>query len=129
MEIEMHHVRCQHPFGEGIHVLIPPMDDGGLISITLLESLRVAKAVHTDYLRLKTLVTPEHGAVTCRLYQGTSPRPEIGTCYAVVTLRVNPDETVDYTVVILLVDPGWEEEGKSVAEIMRAEMVTHFKNK
>lgn len=115
MEFEIRQLQCEHPFGEGIHVMVPPPEPE--LMVVLLHSLKIDKEFAKDYVNLKTLVTPTQSALACRLYQGVSPKPELGPCYAIISTKIMPDFLVYQTVVILLIEKGWEKEGKMVAEM------------
>jgi hypothetical protein len=125
MSVELHQLNCQHPFGPGIHVIIPP--DDREIMTALVTSLEMAQEIHEDYTNLKKLVTHDQAVVACRVYQGKSPWPH-GFAYAVVALKINPDGTVDDKVVLLLVDPEWGAEGFRVAQMLQIAMKTQFKS-
>ena len=117
MEIDVTPMTCQHPFGDGIHVLVPPPDSD--VAIAVLGSLGIAKQLYRDCKNLRKLVTDQE-ITASYLYTGKMPNDNPGTCYAVLGIRMFPDPELgaNYMAVILLIDPDWEEEGRKVAELL-----------
>src|SRR6266850_5878984 len=112
-ELKLGAVECQHPFGDGIHVLIPESEE---ITFFLLKGLRIVDLLHQDYVNLKKLVTTTQAAFMVVVYKGEAPAGAPKDCYGIISVLINPDLEVEYSSIFLLVESGYETLAAKVAE-------------
>jgi hypothetical protein len=119
MNIEMHQVECQHPFGDGIHVLI--LTEPEVIQ-ALFYKMEIHRQIKQEYLGLKALADSSGKAASkCGVYIGKAPL-EMGGCYAVVRMVVKPEDEFESNVIALLVEKGHEKLARQVVDLMRIDM-------
>lgn len=124
MEIEVHSLNCEHPFGDGIHVMVPP--DGSIL-LAMLYAIGVAEEVRADARSLKKLVTEGKAATSCKVYEGESPNPNGGTTvHAVVSVLVKQEEPSSFLAVFLMIEDGYEKLGAQVIQLLKTAMREHL---
>jgi hypothetical protein len=116
MTLEVHSVACEHPFGDGIHVLV--LRDPDIIQ-TIFIKMGINSQMKAEYLLLRRM-SNESGKAACKCgaYPGKIPEG-MAKCYAVVRMLVKPGDEFDFNVTVLLIEEGYEELGQRVAEQMR----------
>ena len=107
------HLNCQHPFGDGIHMIVP--QDPDLINV-ILAQMKVMDQVLQEHKALVSLAGSNKAAIKCGVYVGKPPAG-MSECYAVVHMVAKPGEKeFAPRVVFLFIEDGYEEFGKKVAE-------------
>lgn len=124
MDIESFALNCQHPFGNGIHMVVPR---NRAVLLLILEGVDLLVPFHTDYSNLKKKVTHNKAAAFCVKYQGTPPNQDMGDCYVIISLIINPDFEVEQKSVVLLIEPDSLIMGRAVAETMYLTMQEELK--
>jgi hypothetical protein len=116
MNSEAHVLDCQHPFGDGIHVVV--LADADIIE-TIFTRMGINDQIKGEYLLLRKL-SEESGKAACKCgaYQGTAP-PSMVSCYAIVRMIVKPGDDFEFNVMLLLVENGYRKLGQMVAEQMQ----------
>ena len=96
---------------EGVHVM--KVDEGELIC-SLIDSMGIGEDFARSYLKLLTMVKPGKGARMIVHFEGKAPIG-MSRAFLVVRLIVMPDREIDYGVVMIVAEEGWEEEALKIA--------------
>jgi hypothetical protein len=115
MNVESHLLECQHPFGDGIHVLVLENPD---IIHTIFVKMGINDQLFQEYEALKQLAGHDKAASKCGVYIGNPP-PTMVSCIAVVKMVVKPENEYESQVILLLVEEGYQPLAMQVAEQMR----------
>jgi hypothetical protein len=111
MKIEVREVECQHPFGEGIHVMVPPGD----AIAPLLYSLDLLDIVQEDTKALYKLLGSGQAVSQTKVYTARATDPE-KRIHVVLYLEIKPDNMLGMTALFMMTEPGHE---KRAVEILK----------
>lgn len=126
MRIEQ--IQAQCPFGPGIHVLIP--DDQEVI-VSMLESMNLAYDLFKTYRTLLPFVTADQAAGKTMLLEPKNYQfpEELEAVCVLINLLVHPDGGVTNEAIFLLMEKGYQKQGREIAAMMHKEMAEMLKNK
>jgi hypothetical protein len=107
---------CQHPFGDGLHVVTLNDQPAEVVQI-ILSQAGVAEQLLKEYRLLRQLAGSDKAASKCAVYLG---RPPVGMkeCYVIAKTTVKPEDEVEAVITLILVEEGHEKLAKTVAEQM-----------
>jgi hypothetical protein len=112
-------LRCQHPFGDGLHVITLGDQPAEVIQM-MLSQCGVADQLLKEYQllrQLQQLSGSDKATSKCGVYPG---RPPVGMkeCYVIAKTTVKPEDEVEAVFTLLLVEAGHEKLAKTVAKQM-----------
>lgn len=115
-DFHIHKVECQHPFGDGIHVLVPPNRE---IFWILMHSSGLADQLHADANTLRALVKDSSKAASkVAIYQTLIPSDSGDEQYVVVNILVTPDDQYKYRGLFIMIEEHKLTEGHMVLKMM-----------
>jgi hypothetical protein len=122
MEIELHTPHCEHPFGDGIHIIKAE----GKIAVAMMEALKLHHDVGEGFHKLSSMLDPEHDrAVMCALYRGEPPEG-MASAWMVVRMVLVADEKekhghwMEMKALTVMAEEGYEQLAESAAKEFKA---------
>jgi hypothetical protein len=119
-EVSVHEIECQHPFGEGIHVLIPPQAE---MIPCMVQSLGLLPKLKEDCDHLENLLTPGKAARKITVYKGERPQRADRNIFVILNLTVKEDSN-ELEAIFVMVEDGYEKLGDICINLMRKEFAT-----
>lgn len=117
MDLEIHAPVCEHPFGDGIHVI----KCQGKLAAAMMEALEVHHHVGEGYRKLVDLLDANHNRATmCSVLEGEPPEG-MSKAWMVVRMVLLSDQrqehghSVDIKALTVMAEEGYEELGLSAA--------------
>jgi hypothetical protein len=111
MKLEIHAPVCEHPFGDGIHVI----KCQGTLAAAMMEALEVRRDVGEGYQKLAGMLDDRHERATmCSVLQGEPPEG-MSKAWMVIRMVLTADasqehgHSVDVKALTIMAEEGYEE--------------------
>jgi hypothetical protein len=115
MKIELYPLKCNHPLGPHIHILMPHEPE---ILNALFQGFGIRDSIDQDLVQLEKLATPSTAAIKCTVYKLDIDCES----WAVVALRAYADSNHAIRALFVRIDPECQIPGPKVAEMIRVQL-------
>jgi hypothetical protein len=113
MKIDVREVECQHPFGEGVHVMVPPGD----AVVPLLDRLDLLDEVQADTKALYRLLGSDKSVNQTKVYTASAKDPN-KSIHVVLYTELTSDSMLNLTALFMMPELGHEKRAKDILKMI-----------